>query len=150
MTAYDAQSALDAIHHRQEQTLDAYMRHANSRPYLIVSALGLFAVCSSFDLPSPWNTAAVLAGNALVLGGLFVHQRKAPVRRKTAGSEMWFYAALGILLLVVFWTVAIGAYFLGLPARHTLAAAVTALTAVAASYAMRPVVGGIVRRNGHA
>ncbi|MCX5174782.1 hypothetical protein [Streptomyces virginiae] len=126
------------------------MRHANSRPYLIVSALGLIAVCSSVDLPSPWNTAAVLAGNALVLGGLFVHQRKAPVRRKTAGSEMLFHAALGILLLVVFWTAAIGACFLGLPVRHTLAAAVTTLTAVAASYALRPAVGGIVRRNGHA
>ncbi|MER6256181.1 hypothetical protein ABT224_33000 [Streptomyces sp. NPDC001584] len=45
---------------------------------------------------------------------------------------------------------AIGAYFLGLPARHTLAAAVTALAAVAASYALRPVVGSIIRRNGHA
>lgn len=63
---------------------------------------------------------------------------------------MLFHAALGILLLVVFWTAAIGACFLGLPARHTLAAAVTTLTAVAASYALRPAVGGIVRRNGHA
>ncbi|MFF4424704.1 hypothetical protein ACFY04_28680 [Streptomyces sp. NPDC001549] len=150
MTAYDAQTALDAIHHRQEQTLDEYMRHAHSRRYLIISALGLFAVCSSFDLPSPWNTAAVLAGNGLTLGGLFVYQRRAAVRRKTAGPEMLFYAAMGVLLLVLFWTAAIAAYFLGLPARHTIAAAVTALTAVAGSYALRPVVGTIVRRNGHA
>ncbi|MEU2450729.1 hypothetical protein ABZ605_11775 [Streptomyces sp. NPDC012765] len=150
MTAYDAQSALDAIHHRREQTLDAYMSHANSRPYLIASALGLFAVCSAFDLPNPWNTAAVVAGNALALGGLFIHQRKAPVRRKAAGPETLFHVALGVLLLVVFWTAAIGAHFLGLPARHTLAAAVTALTAVAASYALRPVVKDFVRSNGHA
>ncbi|MEU9081556.1 hypothetical protein [Streptomyces sp. NPDC048357] len=149
MTAYDAQTALDAIRHRQEQTFDAYVRHASSRPYLIVSALGLFAVCSSFDLPSPWNTAAVLAGNGLALGGLFVHQRRAPVRRKTGGSEALFYAALGVVLLALFWTVAIGAHFLGLPARHTLAAAVTAGVAVVASYALRPVVESIVRGNGH-
>ncbi|WP_327413637.1 hypothetical protein [Streptomyces sp. NBC_01233] len=149
MTAYDAQTALDAIHHRREQTFDAYVRHAQSRPYLIISALGLFAVCSSFDLPSPWNTAAILAGNGLTLGGLFVHQRRAPVRRKAAGSEALFYVALGVLLLALFWTVAIAAHFLGLPARHTLAAAVTALAAVVASYALRPVFGTILRRNGH-
>ncbi|MFD0353130.1 hypothetical protein ACFVHW_05170 [Streptomyces sp. NPDC127110] len=149
MTAYDAQTALDAIRHRQEQTFNAYMRHASSRPYLIVSALGLFAVCSSFDLPNPWKTAAVLAGNALVLGGLFVHQRRAPVRRKPAASEVLFYGVVGVLLLVLFWTVAIASYFLGLPARHTLAAAVTALAVVAASYAMRPFVEARVRGNGH-
>ncbi|MFI8393016.1 hypothetical protein [Streptomyces sp. NPDC085540] len=149
MTAYDAQTALDAIHHRQEQTLDAYMRHAHSRPYLIISVLGLFAVCSSFDLPSPWKAAAIVAGNALALGGLFVHQRRAPVHRKTVGSEALFYVAIGVLLLALFWTVAIAAYFLGLPARHTLAAAVTALTALVASYALRPVVGAIIRRDGH-
>ncbi|MFF5809298.1 hypothetical protein [Streptomyces sp. NPDC012746] len=125
------------------------MRHAYSRPYLIISALGLFAVCSSFDLPSPWNTVAVLAGNGLALGGLFVHQRRAPVRRKTVGSEALFYAAMGVLLLALFWTVAIVAYFLSLPARHTLAAAVTALAAVVASYALRPVVETLIRRNGH-
>ncbi|WP_405525742.1 hypothetical protein OG592_40710 [Streptomyces avidinii] len=149
MTSYDAQTALNAVHHRQEQTFDAYTRHANSRPYVIVAALGLFAVCASFDLPSPWNTAAVLAGNALTLGGLFVHHRRAPVRRKTVGPEAMFYAAIAVLLLALFWTVAIAAHFLGLPARYTLAAAVTALTAVVASYALRPLVGTIVRRNGH-
>ncbi|MEU9158870.1 hypothetical protein AB0D29_01085 [Streptomyces sp. NPDC048424] len=148
MTAYDAQTALNAIHHRQEQTFDAYMRHAASRPYVIVSALGLFAVCSSFDLPSPWNTAAVLVGNGLTLGGLFVHQRRAPVRRKTVGPEALFYAARGVALLVLFWAVAIGAHFLGLPARHTLAAAVTAVAIVVASYALRPVVESFVRGNG--
>ncbi|MFB7177533.1 hypothetical protein ACFCYI_07515 [Streptomyces sp. NPDC056257] len=148
MTAYDAQTALDAIQHRQEQTLDAYVRHASSRPYVIVSALGLFAVCSSFDLPSPWSTAAVLAGNGMALGGLYVHQRRAPVRRKTSGSEALFYAGLAVALLALFWTVAIGAHFLGLPARHTLAAAVTAVAAVVASYALRPVVEGFARGNG--
>ncbi|GGS32643.1 hypothetical protein Snoj_01500 [Streptomyces nojiriensis] len=150
MTTYDAQTALDAIHHRQEQTLDGYMRHAGSRPQLIVSTLGLFAVCSSFDLPSPWKTAAVLVGNALVLGGLFVYKRRAPVRRKATGPEVLVYAAVGVLLLVLFWAVAIGAYFLHLSARHTLAAAVTVLAIVAVSYALRPFVETIVRGNGQA
>ncbi|EFL19663.1 hypothetical protein [Streptomyces sp. C] len=149
MTPYDAQTALDAIRHRQEQTFNAYVRHAYSRPYLIVSALGLFAVCSSFDLPNPWSTAAVLAGNGLALGGLFVHQRRAPVRRKAVGSEVLFYGVTGVALLVLFWAVAVAAYFLSLPARHTLAAAVTALAAVVASYALRPVVENVIRRNGH-
>ncbi|WP_301373958.1 hypothetical protein [Streptomyces xanthophaeus] len=86
----------------------------------------------------------------MALGGLFVYQRRAPVRRKTAGTEVLFYAAMGALLLVLFWAVVIGACFLNLPARHTLAAAVTALAAVAASYALRPVVRNVIRRNGHA
>ncbi|MFF5701013.1 hypothetical protein ACFY7H_00620 [Streptomyces sp. NPDC012794] len=148
MTAHDAQAALDAIHHRRQQTFDAYLRHAYSRPYLIASALGLFAVCSSFDLPSPWNTAAVLAGNALTLGGLFAHQRRAPVRRGSSGPEALTYAVFGVLLLVFFWAVAIAAYFTGLPARHTFAAAVTALTAVGASYALRPALEAMIRGNG--
>ncbi|MFJ6753854.1 hypothetical protein ACIQNK_02270 [Streptomyces sp. NPDC091273] len=149
MTAYDAQTALDAIRHRREQTFEAYLRHAQSRPYLIVSALGLFAVSSSFDLPNPWNTFAVLAGNGLTLGGLFVHQRRAPVRRKTTGSEALLYVAVGVLLLALFWTAAIAGYFLDLPARHTLAAAVTVLGIVVASYALRPVIENIARGNGH-
>ncbi|GAA3063385.1 hypothetical protein GCM10020254_04150 [Streptomyces goshikiensis] len=52
-------------------------------------------------------------------------------------------------LLGLFSAVAIGAHFLGLPARHTLAAAVTALAAVVASYALRPVAESIVRGNGN-
>ncbi|MFE1555473.1 hypothetical protein ACFW6V_10815 [Streptomyces sp. NPDC058734] len=149
MTPYDAQTALNAIRHRQEQTFNEYMRHAYSRPYLLVSALGLFAVFSSFDLPNPWNIAAVLAGNGLAVAGQFVHQRRAPVRRKPVGSEVLFYGVLVVLILVVFWTVAIAAYFLGLPARHTIAAAVTALAVVVSSYALRPFVENLVRRNGH-
>ncbi|MFE3993735.1 hypothetical protein ACFXPW_18930 [Streptomyces goshikiensis] len=149
MNPYDAQTALNAIRHRQEQTFDAYLRHAHSRPYVLIAALGLFLVCASFDLPNPWRPAAVVVANGLTLGGLFVHQRRAPVRRKTAGPEALFYAAMGVALLGLFWAVAIGAHFLGLPARHTLAAAVTALAAVVASYALRPVVESIVRGNGN-
>ncbi|MFE0604421.1 hypothetical protein ACFW2T_24215 [Streptomyces sp. NPDC058892] len=148
MTPHDAQAALDAIHHRQEQTLDGYLRHAHSRPYLIAAALGLFAVCSSFDLQGSWRTAAIVVGNGLTLGGLLVYQRRASVRRRTTGPEALFYTAVGVLLLALFWTAAIAAHFAGLPARHTLAAAVTALAAVAASYALRPVLGSVIRRNG--
>ncbi|MFJ8210539.1 hypothetical protein [Streptomyces sp. NPDC096033] len=148
LTPYDAQTALTAIRHRQEQTSDEYVRHARSRPYLVVSALGLFAVCSSFDLPGPWNTAAVLMGNGLTLGGLYVHQRRAAVRRRAAGREVLFYTAVAVLLLVFFWTAVIAAHFLGLPARHTLAAAVTALAAVAGSYALRPFTETVIRGNG--
>ncbi|MFE6268516.1 hypothetical protein ACFVQ9_06945 [Streptomyces goshikiensis] len=149
MNPYDAQTALNAIRHRQDQTFDAYLRHAHSRPYVLIAALGLFLVCASFDLPSPWRAAVVVVANGLTLGGLFVHQRRAPVRRKTAGPETLFYAAVGVALLGLFWAVAIGAHFLGLPARHTLAAAVTALAAVVASYALRPVAESIVRGNGN-
>ncbi|MFB9579968.1 hypothetical protein [Streptomyces goshikiensis] len=70
-------------------------------------------------------------------------------RRKTAGPEALFCAAVGVALLGLFSAVAIGAHFLGLPARHTLAAAVTALAAVVASYALRPVAESIVRGNGN-
>lgn len=147
-TPYDARTALSAIRHRQEQTFNEYMRHAGSRPHLTVSALGLFAVCASFDLPSPLNTVAVLVGNALILGGLFAHRRSAPVRRKPAASEVVLFGVMGVLMVVLFWTAAIAAWFLGLPARHTIAAAVTALATVAASYALRPFVENMIRGNG--
>jgi hypothetical protein len=148
-TSYDAQTALNAIHHRQKQTLDAYLRHGYSRPYVLIAALGLFTVFASFDLPSPWNTLAVLAGNGLTLGGLFVHQRRAPVRMRCSGRETLFAVAMAVPLVLLFGTVAIAAYFLSLPAWRTLAAAVTALAYVGGSYALRPVVEAIIRRNGH-
>ncbi|MEU9114839.1 hypothetical protein AB0D04_24370 [Streptomyces sp. NPDC048483] len=62
---------------------------------------------------------------------------------------MLFYVAMGVPVVTLFWTIAIVAYYLGLPARHTLAAAVTTLAYVVGSYALRPVVKGIICRNGH-
>ncbi|MFJ3876736.1 hypothetical protein ACIPW5_04675 [Streptomyces sp. NPDC090077] len=148
MTAYDAQTALDAIRNGRQQALAEYLRHAYSRPYLVVAALGLFAVFASFDLPNPLNVAAVLAGNALAMGGSYVHQRRATVRRRTTGREVLGYAVASVVTLVFFWAVAIAAYFAGLPARHTVAAAVTALAVVAASYAFRPAFVAMLRREG--
>ncbi|WP_438295976.1 hypothetical protein [Streptomyces sp. HUAS TT7] len=125
------------------------MRHGFSRPYVLVAALGLFTAFASFDLPSPWNTLALLVGNGLTLGGLYVHQRRAPVRMRCNGRETLFGVAMALPLVLLFGTLAIAAYFLGLPAWRTVAAAVTALAYVGGSYALRPVVAGIIRRNGH-
>ncbi|MCF3181962.1 hypothetical protein IPZ70_18715 [Streptomyces polychromogenes] len=82
-------------------------------------------MCSSFDLPGPWNTAAVLMGNGLTGGGRYVRQRRAALRRKAAGQEVLFYAVVAVLLLVFSWT------------------------AVAGSYALRPFTETVIRRNGH-
>ncbi|MEW1640063.1 hypothetical protein AB0469_39120 [Streptomyces sp. NPDC093801] len=68
---------------------------------------------------------------------------------KAGGPEALFCAVAGILLFAFFWTAAIAAYFVGLPARHTFAAAATALTAVAASYLLRPFAETVIRRKDH-
>ncbi|UKY54604.1 hypothetical protein [Streptomyces inhibens] len=149
MAAYDAQTALDDIRHRQDQTCDEYIRRVSSRSHSLIAALALFAMLASFDLPRPWNIAAVLLGSGLGTGGLVVQQRRAPVRRKVAGVEAVFYVWLAAAFVVVFSAVLIAARLLGLPAPSTLAAAVVALTSLVAGNMIRPVVKAIARRDGH-
>ncbi|MEU9111373.1 hypothetical protein AB0D04_06175 [Streptomyces sp. NPDC048483] len=71
------------------------------------------------------------------------------VGRKLIGVEAAFYAAWGIVLVTVFWAAVIVARLLDLSAPCTLAAAVSALAALAAEYVVRPAVTAIARRDGH-
>ncbi|HEY7488479.1 MAG TPA: hypothetical protein VH912_28815 [Streptosporangiaceae bacterium] len=136
MNPHDAQASLDGIHRLQDRTRAEYVRHGFARPYLVISALAMFIVLASFDLPSPWNTAAIGLGGGLAVGSLLVQQRRAPVSRRPTGLELLVCAAMsvGLLLLYVAFSIvaAIAHQKLGLPAHHTVAAAAITLTTVAA------------------
>ncbi|MFF2813358.1 hypothetical protein ACFVT2_40595 [Streptomyces sp. NPDC058000] len=149
MTSYDARAALDAIHHHQEQTRDAYVRHGSKLPYMLFTALVVFGYSAAFELPNPWRTLILLAGSALMTGMLFVHQRRAPVRRKPSGAEWAFSLWLGGFVTVVLVAAVIGARLLGLPEPGMVAGAVGAVATLVAGYATRPIVKAITRRDGH-
>jgi hypothetical protein len=149
MTSYDARTALDAIHHHQEQTRDAYVRHGSSLPYMLTTALAVFGCSAAIDLPNPWRTLTLLAASGLMAGMLFVHQRRAPVRRKPSGAEWAFSLWVGGVVIVVLVAAVIGARLLKLPNPSVLAGAVAALATLVAGYATRPILKAITRRNDH-
>ncbi|MEU9118481.1 hypothetical protein AB0C96_01235 [Streptomyces sp. NPDC048506] len=147
MTSYDAQTALDAIRHRQEQTRDEYVRHASSGAYGLVAALAIFAMMSSGDLPRPWSLFAWLVGGSLIAGGMVVQYRRARVRRKPSGAATLFTLWLGAVVIVVLTAATIAARLLELPLPSVTAAAVTALATLVATYASRPIVRKIAKKD---
>lgn len=149
MTSFDAQTALDAIRHRQEQTRDEYVRHSSSGASGLVAALAVFAMGSSVDLPSPWSLVAKLVAGGLIAGGLVVQYRQARVRRKQSGAEVLFSLWLAGVVVAVLVAALIGARLLELPNPSTAAAAVAALATLVATYATRPIFKKIVKRNDH-
>ncbi|WP_405743264.1 hypothetical protein OG422_14770 [Streptomyces sp. NBC_01525] len=149
MTSYDARTALDAIHHHQEQTRDAYVRHGSSLPYMLVTALAVFGFNAAFDLPNPWRTLILLAAGGLMAGMLFVHHRRAPVRRKPSGAEWAFSLWLAGAVIVILVAAGIGARLLKLPEPGMIAGAVAAVATLVAGYATRPIIKAITRRDGH-
>ncbi|MGE7437179.1 hypothetical protein [Kitasatospora sp. NPDC001175] len=149
MTSYDARTALDAIHHHQEQTRDAYVRHGSSLPYMLVTALSVFGFSAAADLQNPWRAPTLLAAGGLMAGTLFVHQRRAPVRRKPSGAEWAFSLWLGGVVIVILVAAVIGARLLKLPEPGVIAGAVAAVATLVAGYATRPIVKAITRQDGH-
>ncbi|QHC23918.1 hypothetical protein [Streptomyces sp. GS7] len=150
MTSYDARTALDAIHHHQEQTRDAYVRHGSKLPYTLVTALTVFGFSAAFDLPNPWRTVTLLTASGLMTGTLLVQQRRAPVRRKPSGAEWAFSLWVAGFVIVILVAAGIGARLLGLPEPGMVAGAVAAVATLVAGYATRPIVKALTRRDGHA
>ncbi|WP_030802259.1 hypothetical protein [Streptomyces sp. NRRL S-337] len=149
MTSYDARTALDAIHHHQEQTRDAYVRHGSSLPYMLLTALAVFGFSVAVDLPNPWRTLTLLAAGGLMAVMLFVHQRRAPVRRKPSGAEWALSLWVGGVVTVILVAAVIGARLLKLPNPGLIAGAVAAIATLVAGYATRPIMKAITRRNNH-
>jgi hypothetical protein len=147
MTPHDPQTSVEEIRRLQDRTRDEYVRHGFSRPYLLVTALAVFIVFASSDLPTPyWNNAAAAFGMALTVGSLLVHQRRASVRRRPTALELLFSVGAGVVLLLV-GSVCLGvAHTLDLPAPNTLAAAAIALAVLGGANLTRPVYTAIVRR----
>jgi len=147
MTPHDLQTSAEEIRRLQDRTRDEYLRHGFSRPYLLVSALAVFMMFASHDLPGPyWDSAAGALGAALLVGGLVVHQRRASVRRRPTALELLFSAAIGAVLLLICAVFLGAARTLDLPAPNTVAAAAIALAILLGANLTRPVFTAIVRR----
>ncbi|ARF56108.1 hypothetical protein [Streptomyces gilvosporeus] len=147
MTSYDAQTALDAIHHRQAQTRDAYARHA-STSYGLIAALAVFATGSSVDLTGTWGLIARLAGGALIAAGLTVQYRRTRVHRKRSAAGTLFAVAVAAVALTAFIAASMLAWAIRLPVPSVPAAAVAALVTLVATYTARPIVEKIISRRG--
>jgi hypothetical protein len=148
MTSDDAQAALDDIHRRQSQTRDAYARQGFSRPYVLITALMIFLVCTSFDLPTPWNGAMILPLAALVAWQFVLHRRRSAVRRRPSIVEQLFALAVAGILVGAFACLSAAAEALGTPVPHTLAGAVLALVSLPGAAWTRTAFEALLRREG--
>jgi hypothetical protein len=135
MTPHDAQASLDSVRRFRDRTVDEYVRHGFARPYVLSTALTVFIVFASFDLPNPWDAVAKALAVGLSVLQLLVYRRRAAVRMAPTGLELLYCAAMSVGIIVAYVAFQIAAVLaalrLGLPAHHTVAAAATALLIVA-------------------
>lgn len=146
----DARASLDTIRRLQGRSLDESVDHGFARPYVLLSALVVFVMFASSDLPSPWNRVAIALGFGLAAMVSVICQRRVRVHRKPTGLELLAYLAAAIVFLVICVAfqiaAAVAAVKLGMPAHHTVAAAATALTVVATARPARKVFKAVARR----
>lgn len=150
MNPEEARGSLDDIRRLQDRTRGEYVRHSFARPYMLMSALGLFIALASLDFPQPWQTTVFLVGEGILVAVALLHRRRAPVRRKPTALELLFQVAMGVVLIAVYIAysiaVSLGAFEFGLPMQHSIAAAALALTSLAAVVPARRLFGLIVRQ----
>ena len=150
MFLHDAQDSLDTIRRLQGRSVEEYVDHGFTGPYVLLSALVVFVSFASFDLPGPWNSLAIALGLGLAAMLSVICERRARVHRKPTGPELLYYLAAAIVFLmacVAFQiAAAVSAVKLGMPAHHTVAAAATALTVVATARPARKVFKAVARR----
>jgi hypothetical protein len=123
MNPDDAQSALDELRRRRDQSRAAYLRFGRSRTPMLLSAAIVLLSFASFDLPNPWGGAMIFPAMALIAALLVTYLRRSPVRRPVTTREAAFATAAGLALVAAFRGLAEGARAGGLPAPHTAAAA---------------------------
>ena len=153
MYPQDAQYSLDRIHHLQDRTRDALVRHNFGLPYMLLMALGIFVAYASDDLQSPWDDVVCVLGFGLYMGVVIVQQLlmcRSAVRPRSlwvpTRLELLFYIGWAISPLLVFFATRYVTRALELPAPGTLAAAVTALAFVAATPLTRRVAKAVMRQ----
>ena len=153
MDLQDAQSTLNDIRRLQNRTRDELVRHTFALPYMVLMAVGIFVGYASTDLQAPWDDVVLVLGFGLFMGVVIVqHLRmcRASVRPRSlwapTGLELLFYLGWAASPLLLFLASASATETLDLPAQGTLAAAVTALTFVAATPLLRRVAKSLMQR----
>jgi len=146
MTEYDPRRSLEDIDRYGNSSRDAYVQQNTALPYMVPVAVMLLLVYGSLDLPSPWNVIITVAGLVLGLGAATLAHVRAPVRRRPSPAELGLYLGWGVLLIVVYGAVRVGAYGLDLPVPGMIAAVIMAVVSVVSIVAMRPLIRSLMRR----
>lgn len=149
MLPQNARASLDAIHRLQGRSVDESVDHGFARPYVLLSALVVFVMFASSDLPGPWDGFATALGLGLAAMVSVICQRRIRVHRRPTGRERLLYVAAAVVFLVACVAfqiaAAVAAVKLGMPAHHTVAAAATALTVVATAGPARKTFKAVAR-----
>ncbi|MFD0899010.1 hypothetical protein [Actinomadura sediminis] len=150
MNTNDAQAALADVQRMQERTRDEYVRHQFARPYMLLTAFGLFVALASSDLPSPWSTVLFLVGEGILIGGATLQRRRSPVKRKANVPEGLYVigAAAAVIVAYIAFTIvaSLGVLSFGLPAPRVWAAAALALLFLVLAGPSRRIFESVVRR----
>ncbi|MBW8486454.1 hypothetical protein [Actinomadura parmotrematis] len=136
MRPHDAQDPPDDVRLLHGSPARSHgFRQGSSLPLTASLALGLFFVLGSVDLPGAWRKTGLALGLAtFVVLGMAV-QHRAGLRRRATGPEVALHLAATFLLLVLYLLCSAATVLahtgFGLPSPHSVAAAATAVLALA-------------------
>ncbi|MEV1178909.1 hypothetical protein [Nonomuraea sp. NPDC049784] len=150
MNPQDAQSSLNQIRAFQDKSREEVVRQMFPWPYVIVSALGLFATFASIDLELPWRAIASGLGTAVYMGVGCLYPLRVSVRVKPTLQMIGVFFGVTVILLPVFFVVFVvgriaGFALFGVPAHGLLSQATVGAAAAAVVYiAITPVVRRVI------
>ncbi|MGV9382543.1 hypothetical protein ACWDRB_42485 [Nonomuraea sp. NPDC003707] len=146
MNPQDAQASLNQIRDFQDKTREEMVRKIFPWPYVIISALGLFASFASIDLEQPWLPIARGLGLAVFMGVGVLHAFRISVHPKPTAPMIGVFIGVVPILLVAFVIGRIAGFLLfGVPAHGLLSQATVGGALAAIVYvAIMPVVRRII------
>ncbi|MFI7228145.1 hypothetical protein ACIBO5_33415 [Nonomuraea angiospora] len=146
MNPQDAQASLDQIRAFQDRTREEMVRKIFPWPFVIISALGLFAVFASIDLGQPWDSVARGLGLAVFMGSGLLYSFRISVHPKPTAPMIGVFIGMTPILLVAFVIGRIaGSLLFGVPAEGLLSQATVGAALSAVVYiAIMPVVRRII------
>jgi hypothetical protein len=146
MNPQDAQASLDQIRAFQDRTREEMVRKIFPWSFVIVSALGLFAVFTSIDLGQPWDSLARGLGLAVFIGSGLLHSFRVTVQPRPTAPMIGVFIGMTPILFVFFVIGRIAGFALfGLPAHGFLSQAMVGGALAAVVYiAVMPVVRRII------
>ncbi|MFF4622166.1 hypothetical protein [Nonomuraea jabiensis] len=146
MNPQDAQASLDQIRAFQDRTREEMVRKIFPWTYVIISALGLFAVFTSIDLGQPWNSVARGLGLAVFMGSGLLHSFRVTVLPRPTALMIAILVGITPIHFVAFVIGRIAGFALfGLPAHGFLSQAMVGGALAAVVYiAIMPLASRII------
>ncbi|MEV4580511.1 hypothetical protein AB0K16_45530 [Nonomuraea jabiensis] len=146
MNPQDAQASLDQIRALQDRTREEMVRKIFPWPFVIVSALGLFAVFTSIDLGQPWDSLARGLGLAVFMGSGLLHAFRITVLPRPTALMIAILIGITPVHFVAFVIGRIAGFSLfGLPAHGFLSQAMAGGALAAVVYiAIMPLASRII------